>query len=301
MPIRITRNGFWYQDLTAVNLFLEAYLGRSVGAVFVDFEYDGDGQKSFDVRLAGRGGASKNYEIKTGDRFKTSPALIAGAFGDIIKARQEGHITTESQGCVLISPDFEAQIAEYNTHLRYIRSHGSTTPRTRAALAAFMAALPGLCADDQELYNHLTQLEVISGHNGEKANGERLCPLEHVIIGQIRRLAERIGINSPNSPLFPEEVLLNQLVYAAYAGAGTNEDLLPEFRRLLVEFYARYDLATPGVIPGSAGSGGTISLSQQSIAQRLTEFEEPDADTSIATTTTTTTTPSNIGAEAPSE
>ncbi|HUD06019.1 MAG TPA: hypothetical protein VMR18_03870 [Candidatus Saccharimonadales bacterium] len=271
MSIRSTRVGYFYQDIYAVHLFIKHYLEHDILAIFVDYEYDSSGHKSFDIRIIKNDRDEDNYEVKTGDAFKDQNTLIAEAFVDLIQAKKDGYISETGQAILLISPEFRAQIANYYAKLLYLKSHTLGAPESPEAIALFAARMPAvLCTDNTELHNRLKQIGVVCGEDNKIAHGERFSPIEQIVIAQIRSLAENLGIDSPNASVFPEETLLRELVYTVHANAGSNVSLYDEFRRLIISFFARYSLPTTEI---TAGIGGTLDESRKDVEDRLASFE----------------------------
>lgn len=217
------------------------------------------------------------YEVKTGDSFKNDKTLVSEALVDLINTKKTGMVSDESSLFLVVSPDFLLQIAYFESNLIALQKNYNTlrTNNAKLALEFFKERLPAdLYENDNELHGYLRSISIVKGKSVEINNGERLCDLEHVIIGQIERLAEQLGITCANSAVFQEETLLSQLMYCVHSKAGSGADLMPSFRRVLVLFLALYKTPTPDI---TTGTGSALATARQEIEQKISEFENPES------------------------
>ncbi len=277
MSIQSTRNGFYYQDLYAVVLFLSKYSAKKqLVNFFVEFEYDVKGQKSYDIKLEYSDGDTiftEVYEVKTGEAFKDSGKEVFNVVIEYIRLRNSHIINEKYKTTLVLCKDEGKAVRNFQKNALCLASdYGLLPEEARKALAYFKKNLPktGIYKDDKELHGQIKSISFEEGDPIDVNGDETTAEIGTTICNRIQSIAKKIGIKEPNSTAFPEEILMNKLLGIIQHKAGLNEDLVPLFKGAMADFYMRQKFTTPAI---SSGDGGGIDKARSDVIQAMEKFE----------------------------
>jgi predicted transcriptional regulator with HTH domain len=274
MSIQQTRQGFTFQDYIAIEVFLRSYLKKTLRKYYIDYLYDEAKQLSHDIRyIVEENGTNVHrcIEVKTGQRFRTETELIGKALEEIY-----GYLMTNPGDTyqLFISKDFEGNILTCWEALKLLRD-GLPLARLTANQRSRMDYLRGLphmrdvAATDIQMKDFLSRIELANPSLDIEFSPSHTKGVEVVISGLIHEVGNTIlgvQLDIPRNQLALPHQLTQELIYITSIYAGTNEDVLPFYRKAIARFFSFAEQNFQPDVPA-------LQATQKEFEKQLKEYE----------------------------
>lgn len=234
--IFLTRRGFLYQDRYAILCYLQHLLKKDIQRFYIDYPLEG--KKSLDIKLMDSKSEEKVYEVKSGEQFKEKPKEIKEA---LVNLHLYSSKTSKTTLNLIIRKGFRNEISIYwNAILQLKRYRTLRSPVAQDALSQ----LQKLGLPKMDLHHFCQSLTLDDSFDDQKSGSADSFPdIADQILSKIKDLIGVFGLHESEFE-WPNKLLMYELLHESAQFAGSETDLNPLYKKVIIDFLIRRKLVS---------------------------------------------------------